>query len=113
MTADEPMIVTRSGDVVPLSTWDGTHSDGMNEHEQLRELVIENHRLRSALKWVRMNAGLHYMGGAFDPEHMRSLAELATNALNGDPVDDFDEAMERGKAKAAEWAAIFRDEAPT
>jgi hypothetical protein len=25
---------------------DGPHSDGMNEHDQLRELVIENKRLR-------------------------------------------------------------------
>lgn len=41
----------------------------------------DNHALRNALMWIRLQAGLHYMGQAFDPEHMRGLANLAADAL--------------------------------
>jgi hypothetical protein len=37
------------------------------------------YRYANALKWIRTVAGLHYFGGAFDPEHMRALANLAGN----------------------------------
>lgn len=64
-------------------------------------------RYRNALTWVRHVAALHYLGGAFDPEHMRDLANLATAALQGKDLPDYDEAMTKGRQKAAEWAALF------
>jgi hypothetical protein len=64
-------------------------------------------RYRNALTWIRHIAGLHYFGGAFDPEHMRDLANMATAALQGKDFPDYDEAMARGRQKAAEWAALF------
>jgi hypothetical protein len=64
-------------------------------------------RYRNALTWIRHVAGLHYMGGAFDPEHMRDLANLATAALQGKNLPDYAETMKQGQQKAAEWAALF------
>ena len=64
-------------------------------------------RYRNALVWVRHVAGLHYFGGAFDPEHMRDLANLATAALQDKDLPDYDEAMAEGRQKAAEWATLF------
>jgi hypothetical protein len=48
------------------------------------EAVATN--LGNALEVIRFSATIHYLGGAFDPEHMRSLANLASDALNGDPI---------------------------
>jgi hypothetical protein len=64
-------------------------------------------RYRNALMWVRHIAGLHYFGGAFEPEHMRDLANMAAAALQGKDFPDYAEAMARGREKAAEWAALF------
>jgi hypothetical protein len=64
-------------------------------------------RLRNALAWVRHVAGLHYLGGAFEPEHMRDLANLATAALQGKELPDYEEAMEEGRQKAEQWAHLF------
>lgn len=66
------------------------------------------YRLENALKWIRMLTGLHYFGGAFEPEHMRDLANIAADALAGTrDLPDFDEAQERSQRKAREWAARF------
>jgi hypothetical protein len=64
-------------------------------------------RLRNALMWVRHVSGLHYVGGAFDPEHMRDLANMATAVLQGKALPDYDEVMDRSRVKAAEYAALF------
>ena len=61
-------------------------------------------RLANSLKWIRLTAGLHYFGGAFDPEHMRVLANMASDALAGKELPDFEDAMEESKRKASEWA---------
>lgn len=37
----------------------------------------------NALQRIRFIAAMHYMGGAFDPEHMRDLANIAADALAG------------------------------
>lgn len=39
--------------------------------------------LANALEHIRVAAVLHYAGGAFNPEHMRAIADLATEALAG------------------------------
>jgi hypothetical protein len=65
--------------------------------------------LSNALKWIRQNATLHYLGGAFDPEHMGELANQATSALDGEPVPDYDEAMAAAKVKAQEWMVLFSE----
>lgn len=63
------------------------------------------YRYENALKWIRLITGLHYFGGAFEPEHMRTLANIAADALAGTrDLPDFDEAQERSKRKAAERA---------
>ena len=72
-----------------------------------REHEAAEDRYRNALTWVRHVAGLHYFGGAFNPEHMRDLANLATAALQGKDLPDYDEAMTEGRRKAAEWAELF------
>jgi hypothetical protein len=64
------------------------------------ERADAEYRYRNTLKWIRTVAGLHYFGGAFDPEHMRTLANLAANALAGEDVGDHDEAMAKAKVEA-------------
>lgn len=70
-------------------------------------MTTPEQRYRNALVWVQHVAGLHYLGGAFDPEHMRDLANLAATALQDKDLPDYDEAMAKGRQKAAEWAALF------
>jgi hypothetical protein len=64
-------------------------------------------RYRNALLWVRTIAGMHYLGGAFEPEHMRDLANLAANALTGRDLADFEESAVKARKKAAKWAERF------
>jgi hypothetical protein len=56
-------------------------------------------RSENALKWVRWLAGMHWLGQAFDPEHMRSIANLAAGALNGEDQPDHDEATAQAREK--------------
>lgn len=65
------------------------------------------YRLANALKWIRMVAGLHYFGEAFEPEHMRALGNIAADALddrNARNVKDYDQAMSEAKAEASKMA---------
>jgi hypothetical protein len=71
------------------------------------------YRCRNALLWIRTIAGMHYFGGAFDPEHMRSIANLAADALGGKDLPDCLEASRAARARAhemaAKWSALFDD----
>ena len=52
---------------------------------------------------IRVIAVLHYIGAAFEPEHMRTLANIAADALDDRPIPappDPEEISER----AREWA---------
>jgi hypothetical protein len=86
--------------------------------DRVLELAARARRLAAALKWIRFEAGLHYLGQAFDPEHMRSIANMAADALgNRAPeLPDFDEAMKEAQAEGArlaqELAAYVDEEEP-
>jgi len=72
-----------------------------------RVAVLEN-----TLKWVRFYALLHYMGGAFDPEHMRDIANVAADALalhdrNPEPLPDFEDAFELAQEEGKRLAELF------
>lgn len=72
------------------------------------DLVIEIERLRRDLLGIYRVAALHFMGGAFDPGHMRDIAHMAAAARgelgesspdepyehDPDDPDDYDEAAE-------------------
>jgi hypothetical protein len=76
----------------------------MNEQPKIPPSPPE-YRYENALKWIHLVAGLHYFGGAFDPEHMRTLANVAADALAGSKeLPDFDDSQERSRRKASEWA---------
>jgi hypothetical protein len=64
----------------------------------------DEYRYENALKWVRTIAGMHYFGQAFEPEHMRGIANIAANALAGKKIKDHDEAMATARAHALELA---------
>jgi hypothetical protein len=69
-----------------------------------REYDLEN-----ALKWLRQVALLHYMGGAFEPEHMRDIANVAAKVIGGKALPDYDLAMARSREKAdALYDRVFR-----
>lgn len=63
--------------------------------------------LEDALRWLELDANIHFMGNAFEPIHMRNLSAFAHDALIGKPVPDFAEAMARAKEKAKEMADFF------
>jgi Ni,Fe-hydrogenase III component G len=67
-----------------------------------REKQYEN-----ALLWIRTVAGMHYFGGAFNPEHMRTLANLAADALDGKELPDFEARMAAAKQDAREMADVL------
>lgn len=84
-----------------------------------KQIAIE-YRYANTLEWIRFLAGLHYMGDAFEPEHMRAIANMAADALNyefkpgsnefkddGRFLGDFEEATEKAKKLARKWAAVF------
>lgn len=62
--------------------------------------------LTNALEHIRVAALLHWVGQAFDPEHMRAICNLATSALNGDPIPALPD-PEQVRARAAAWSALF------
>lgn len=68
-----------------------------------REYDLEN-----ALKWLRQVALLHYMGGAFEPEHMRDIANVAAKVIGGKTLPDYDLAMARSRERADRLYAKFR-----
>jgi hypothetical protein len=72
--------------------------------EEVAYLFKSEQRYRNALLWIRTVAGLHYFGGAFNPEHMRTLANLAANALDGRDLPDFEERMADARREASEMA---------
>lgn len=61
----------------------------------------------NALHWIRQTALLHYIGDAFDPVHMREIANFATMVLRGEPITDYDATTERAKVEAAKMMALF------
>jgi hypothetical protein len=61
-------------------------------------------RYRNCLLWIRHIAALHYFGGAFNPEHMRTLANLAADTLGGKDLPDYEERMTEAQQRAREMA---------
>jgi hypothetical protein len=61
----------------------------------------------SALHWIRYTATIHYLGDAFEPVHMREIANFAAAALRGEPVADYQKATAEAKEKAKEMMAWF------
>lgn len=76
----------------------------MNNDDFVQELYDRISDLENALKWIHYIAALHYMGAAFQPVHMKTLANLAADALNGEQValPNYEQAMERAKEGAEE-----------
>lgn len=64
---------------------------------------VEN--LTNALEHIRVAAALHYVGGAFDPEHMRGICNLAVAALNGESIPPLPD-PEQIRSGAAIWEAL-------
>lgn len=84
--------------------------------EEVNDYLTDRvHRLEETLRWIRLTAGLHYLGQAFDPEHMRAIANLAADALEGvkPELADFAESMEAVKVEGkrmAKWLGELADE---
>lgn len=69
-------------------------------------MINSEYRYQNALKWIQAAAMLHYIGGAFEPEHMRAIGNLAADALSGRrDFPDYDEKM----AGTRVWAEEFYD----
>jgi hypothetical protein len=86
-------------------------ADARSPYEQV---TAEAERYRNALMWVRIITGMHYYGGAFEPEHMRDLANLAARALDGQDLPDCEsltaESRRRAQAEAGEWGRLLAEE---
>ena len=64
--------------------------------------------LRAALDHIRIAALLHYVGGGFDPEHMRGIATLAARALDGQTIEPLPD-LEQLRQRAGIWGALADD----
>lgn len=63
-------------------------------------------RYANTLKWIRHIAAMHWFGGAFDPEHMRDIANIASDGLDlsHEPLPDYDSSMAKAREEAQEMA---------
>jgi hypothetical protein len=81
--------------------------------ETAARLVETGARYENALLWIRHLATLHYLGDAFDPEHMRTLANIAANVLTEDArfrtddLPDFEQARDEARAEAERLSELF------
>lgn len=85
-------------------------------------LPIEE-RYRRALEWIRVIAGMHYFGLAFEPEHMRDISNMACDALDlrWDPdggrlrpdLPGYAEHFQAAMEQAGEMAELFGRELAT
>lgn len=97
----------------------GNGHAAMTSHDESRirettrgELLARIKQLENTLKWIRFNAGLHYIGQAFDPEHMRFLANMAAEGIYGDKLPDFDLAVADAAAYADNQLWYLDDRKP-
>jgi hypothetical protein len=90
------------------------------EDEDIGWVVTRAARMENALLWIRHLAGLHYLGDAFEPEHMRTLANIAADALGPPPPDgedvpralpDFMEVQAEARVEAQRLSHLFNPEA--
>lgn len=54
----------------------------------MSEQSAESERLTEALENVRRITALHFLGGGFDPEHMRAISNYCAGVLNGERVPE-------------------------
>jgi hypothetical protein len=94
---------------VPPFTRDELSHIAHDATPDIQRLVGRVADLENALYWVRFQATLHHLGGAFDPIHMWALSSLASDALSGIPLPDWNEAIERAQAAADKWVEKYAD----
>lgn len=66
------------------------------------DLSHDTENLRRCLERIRLRAGLHFLGQAFDPEHMFDLATMAEKGLAGErfpPLLSSEEALIQAREK--------------
>jgi hypothetical protein len=81
------------------------------EAEEEVDVEVDNETyFLSALQWIRYFATMHWLGDAFDPIHMRQIANFASAAIRGEAISDYDQATARARVKAAEMMAWFDSE---
>lgn len=68
-----------------------TNEDYEDVTRERDEARAEVKRLRDALDEIRATAALHYIGGAFDPEHMRAIANYVIGTLDGENAPDLND----------------------
>lgn len=71
----------------------------------MEPVITKEERYKNALMWIRVIAGLHYVGGAFDPEHMRTIANMAVDALEGKDLPDCEKSLAESREHAEKMAA--------
>lgn len=95
-------MVTDNDKFLPLSTESGLRSV---------DLTVEN--LANALEAIRRAAWIHWLGGAFNPEHMHGIAAYAAQALCGEPIEPLeplDKIWKEAGERAAEIEKLFEEE---
>lgn len=48
---------------------------------------LDPHFLANALEHIRRMAWAHFVGDAFEPDHMHAISAVAAQALCGEPID--------------------------
>ena len=70
--------------------------------------------LANALEHIRRMAWMHFIGDAFDPEHMHAISAVAAQALCGQPIDSpvdmtAPEFRRMAAEQADQWTALCDD----
>ena len=84
----------------------------MASSDELDRMAARLYRAENALKWVNYLTATHYLGGAFEPGHMRDLSNMAADALDCQrDLPDYEEttaaAREKARVRAAKWSELF------
>ena len=85
----------------------------MSKADYSDQLIDRVAQLENTLEWIGHLARTHYLGGAFDPEHMRAIANLTVDGLTGKELPNFQDSMkaalEHGKKQWEELQYLIDD----
>lgn len=98
MTPDELEEIKRRADTGEFS---------MTTADDRVALLLYVDDLYNGLCWIRWQAALHYLGGAFEPVHMQAIANTAGDLLAGRVMPDYASVIETAQEKATEWAERY------
>src|SRR5262245_30302996 len=92
---------TTMDDIAPTHNIRSCNAPDTTEHTTI-DISVKTHAyaraaelLREYFRQIAQVSFIHYIGGSYDPEHMRAISNAARRALNGEFDNDFEEHMQQ------------------